>query len=88
MQTKKGPEKDLQSGTILTSPRSDPRRLPHANYLRNDSRSITVRINDRMGKGSGHIIDLSRSAAEEIRSTRAGLARVSVEILSKRKSKR
>jgi len=52
-----------------------------------NGRSVVVRINDRMARG-GCIIDLSRAAAEEIRALRAGIVRVKVEVLEKKKGKR
>jgi rare lipoprotein A len=43
-----------------------------------------VRINDRgdLGTNNGRIIDLSFAAAQKLQMTQAGLARVSVEVLS------
>jgi rare lipoprotein A len=51
--------------------------------LRN-RKSVVVRITDRgdLGSNNGRIIDLSFAAAEQLRMTQAGLARVSVEVLS------
>jgi rare lipoprotein A len=51
--------------------------------LRN-RKSVVVRITDRgdLGSNNGRIIDLSYAAAEQLRMTQAGLARVSVEVLS------
>lgn len=51
--------------------------------LRN-KKSVVVRINDRgdLGTNNGRIIDLSFAAAQKLQMTQAGLARVSVEVLS------
>ena len=51
--------------------------------LRN-RKSVVVRITDRgdLGSNNGRIIDLSYGAAEKLHMTQAGLARVSVEVLS------
>jgi rare lipoprotein A (peptidoglycan hydrolase) len=51
--------------------------------LRN-RKSVVVRITDRgdLGSNNGRIIDLSFAAAEKLQMTQAGLARVSVEVLS------
>jgi rare lipoprotein A len=51
--------------------------------LRN-KKSVVVRITDRgdLGSNNGRIIDLSFAAAEKLEMTQAGLARVSVEVLS------
>jgi rare lipoprotein A len=51
--------------------------------LRN-RKSVVVRITDRgdLGSNNGRIIDLSFAAAEKLNMTQAGLARVSVEVLS------
>ena len=51
--------------------------------LRN-RKSVVVRITDRgdLGSNNGRIIDLSYAAAEQLQMTRAGLAKVSVEVLS------
>src|SRR5579863_2182792 len=51
--------------------------------LRN-RKSVVVRINDRgdLGTNNGRIIDLSFAAAQKLQMTQAGLARVSVEVLS------
>ncbi len=51
--------------------------------LRN-KKSVVVRITDRGDLGSSHarIIDLSYAAAEKLQMTQAGLARVSLEVLS------
>jgi rare lipoprotein A len=51
--------------------------------LRN-KKSVVVRITDRgdLGSNNGRIIDLSFAAAEKLHMTQAGLARVSVEVLS------
>ncbi|MGA8088324.1 MAG: septal ring lytic transglycosylase RlpA family protein [Terracidiphilus sp.] len=51
--------------------------------LRN-KKSVVVRITDRgdLGSNNGRIIDLSFAAAQKLQMTQAGLARVSVEVLS------
>ncbi|MGA7242345.1 MAG: septal ring lytic transglycosylase RlpA family protein [Terracidiphilus sp.] len=51
--------------------------------LRN-RKSVVVRITDRgdLGNNNGRIIDLSYAAAERLQMTQAGLARVSLEVLS------
>jgi rare lipoprotein A len=51
--------------------------------LRN-KKSVVVRITDRgdLGTNNGRIIDLSYAAAEKLSMTQAGLARVSIEVLS------
>jgi rare lipoprotein A len=43
--------------------------------------SVVVRINDRGPFGKNRIIDLSQGAAQEINLVRAGIARVSLEVL-------
>jgi rare lipoprotein A len=45
-------------------------------------RSVVVRITDRGDDLGGRVIDLSRAAAQELRMTGAGLAPVSIEVLS------
>jgi rare lipoprotein A len=51
--------------------------------LRN-RKSVVVRITDRgdLGSNNRRIIDLSYAAAEKLQMTQAGLARVSLEVLS------
>jgi rare lipoprotein A len=51
--------------------------------LRN-KKSVVVRITDRgdLGSNNGRIIDLSYAAAQKLQMTQAGLARVSLEVLS------
>lgn len=46
-----------------------------------NNRSVIVRINDRGPFIEGRVIDLSRAAAEQLQITRAGLAKVKVEII-------
>jgi len=46
-----------------------------------NNRSVIVRINDRGPFIDGRVIDLSRAAATELQFTRAGLAKVKVEII-------
>jgi rare lipoprotein A len=43
---------------------------------------IIVTINDRLPKKSGRIIDLSRSAAKELDFIKAGITKVTIEIIS------
>jgi rare lipoprotein A len=50
--------------------------------LRN-RRSVVVRINDRGDLAQGHIIDLSRAAADQLAMTERGLAPVVLEVLSR-----
>jgi len=46
-----------------------------------NNRSVVVRINDRGPFIEGRVIDVSRAAAEQLQITRAGLAKVRVEIV-------
>jgi rare lipoprotein A len=60
--------------------------LPFGTWVRvvnlRNKKSVVVRINDRGDLGDdGRIIDLSYAAAEKLGMTRAGLARVSMEVL-------
>jgi len=48
--------------------------------LKNDS-IVLVKINDRLPQGSSRIIDLSYAAAKKLNFIRAGLAKVSIEIV-------
>lgn len=48
--------------------------------LKNDS-VVYVRINDRLPKSSKRSIDLTRSAAKQLNFVRAGLAKVSIEVV-------
>ncbi len=48
--------------------------------LEND-KSVTVKINDRMARRNTNLIDLSRSAAEEIGMVRKGVVPVRVEVV-------
>ncbi len=50
--------------------------------LRN-KRSVVVRINDRGDLAAGHIIDLSKAAADELAMTERGLAPVVLEVISR-----
>jgi rare lipoprotein A len=43
-----------------------------------NGRSVTVRINDRVPRGCGHSLDLSRSAAQKLGITQKGVAKVEV----------
>lgn len=49
--------------------------------LRNH-KSVVVRITDRAELVKGRVIDLSHAAAEKLNMTQAGVARVSIEVLS------
>jgi len=51
-------------------------------------KSVVVRINDRGILDKGRVIDLSYAAAEELNMTRAGLAQVSLEVISLGQSRR
>jgi len=61
------------------------RTLPFGTLVRvtqlENNRSVVVRINDRGPFIEGRVIDLSRAAAEQLQITRAGLAKVKVEIV-------
>jgi len=61
--------------------------LPFGSVVRvvnqNNGRSVLVRITDRSDLVRGRIIDLSFGAAEQLAMTRSGLARVSLEVLSR-----
>ena len=46
--------------------------------LKNDS-SVIVKINDRMGKGAPHVIDLSLRAAKKLNFVRQGITPVTIE---------
>lgn len=48
-----------------------------------NGRSVVVRINDRGPHVKGRIIDLSRAAAKKIGISRAGVARVKLQVLKK-----
>ncbi|PBQ32358.1 septal ring lytic transglycosylase RlpA family lipoprotein [Sphingobacteriaceae bacterium] len=48
--------------------------------LKNDS-VVIVRINDRLPKKSKRIIDLTRRAAKQLNFVKAGLTKVSIEVL-------
>ncbi len=62
------------------------RRLPFGTMVRvtrpKTGKSVVVRINDRGPYAGGRIIDLSRKAAEALGIVRAGVARVTVEVIS------
>lgn len=47
-----------------------------------NGRSVVVRVNDRGMKGLNRVVDLSRSAAEELGMISSGVAKVEVEILN------
>jgi rare lipoprotein A len=64
--------RDLPFGTLLRVRRSD------------DGRSVYVRVNDRGPFGSRRrIIDLSKSAAEELAMLRAGVVPVTIEVVER-----
>jgi len=46
-----------------------------------NGRSVVVRVNDRGMKGLNRVVDLSRSAAEQLGMISSGVAKVEVEIL-------
>jgi rare lipoprotein A len=60
------------------------RSLPLETLVRvtnlSNNRSVVVRINDRGPFMPGRVIDLSRSAAERLGMTKAGIARVRIEV--------
>lgn len=59
--------KTLKYGTLL-----------RVTNLKNDS-SIVVKVVDRMGKSSPHIVDLSMAGAQRLNFVRNGIAKVKVE---------
>ncbi|MCC6700330.1 MAG: septal ring lytic transglycosylase RlpA family protein [Fluviicola sp.] len=59
--------KTLKFGTVLK-----------VTNLKNDS-TIIVRVIDRMGKSSPHIIDLSMAGAKQLNFVRNGIAKVKIE---------
>jgi len=66
--------------------------LPFGTTLRvtnvSNGKSVNVRINDRMGKNSKRLVDLSRAAAEEIGLVQAGRATVRIAVLKRGDGKR
>lgn len=52
--------------------------------LANDS-SIVVKVNDRLHKSSGHVIDVSLKAANQLNFVRNGSAKVKVELVTNSK---
>lgn len=62
------------------------RHLPFGARVRvtnlENGRSVVVRINDRGPYGRGRIIDVSKAAAERLGMLRAGVVRVTVEVLT------
>jgi len=48
-----------------------------------NGKSVNVRVNDRMGKNSKRLVDLSRAAAKEIGLVEAGRARVRIRVLDR-----
>src|SRR5579871_5568690 len=63
------------------------RTLPLGSRVRvtntRNGRSVIVRINDRGPYGKGRVIDLSRAAAAQLGMIDAGLAPVTIEVLSR-----
>lgn len=64
------------------------RKLPFNSYLKvtnlSNQKTVIVRVIDRGPYGgNGYIIDLSRAAAKELNMIQAGIARVSIELVSK-----
>ena len=63
--------------------------LPLGTWIRvtnlRNSRSVIVRINDRLHPRMTRIVDMSRSSAQKLNYIGAGLARVKVEVLGKEK---
>lgn len=61
------------------------RELPFGTYLkvtnRKNLKQVIVKVNDRGPFVSGRILDLSRSAAEELDMLRDGIAEVEIEII-------
>jgi len=62
------------------------RHLPFGTQVKvtnlGNGKSVMVRITDRGPYAKGRIIDLSRAAARELRMTRDGTARISLEVVS------
>ena len=62
--------------------------IPMNNWVRitnlRNKRSVVLRINDRMHPRNPRLIDLSRSAARQLKYTGRGIVRVKVEVLGKR----
>lgn len=63
--------------------------LPLGTWIRvtnlKNRRSVIVKVNDRLHSRMKRVVDLSKSAAQQLGYTRAGLARVRVEVLGTRK---
>lgn len=66
--------------------------LPFGTLVRvidlNSKKSVIVRINDRGQLSNGRVIDLSYAAAQELKMTKAGLAPVALEVISRGSSRR
>jgi rare lipoprotein A len=62
--------------------------LPLGTYVRvtnlRNKRSVVVKINDRLNARNRRLIDLSRSAAQQLGFIKSGLTRVKLEILGKK----
>jgi rare lipoprotein A (peptidoglycan hydrolase) len=73
---------EFYSGSKLTAAH---RELPFGTYLkvtnRKNQKQVIVKVNDRGPFVSGRILDLSRSAAEQLDMIRDGIAEVEIEIL-------
>ncbi len=52
--------------------------------LRNQ-RTVVVKVNDRLHPKMSRIVDLTKAAAEKLGFVRAGLTRIKVEVLGKKK---
>jgi rare lipoprotein A len=63
--------------------------LPIGTWIRvtnlKNKKSITVQVNDRMHPKSRRLVDLTKSGADRLGFTKSGIARVKVEVLSKKK---
>lgn len=61
-------------------------RLPFGTYVRvtnkKNGKSVVVRVTDRFGPGSVHLVDLTLQAARDIDMIREGIAKVTVEVLN------
>lgn len=63
--------------------------LPLGTWIRvtnlRNGRSVLLKVNDRLHPRMKRVVDLSRSAAQKLNFIRAGLTRVRVEVLGKKK---
>jgi rare lipoprotein A (peptidoglycan hydrolase) len=75
---------EFYSGSKLTAAH---RELPFGTYLkvtnRKNLKQVIVKVNDRGPFVSGRILDLSRSAAEQLDMLQDGIASVEIEIIGK-----